>query len=160
LIGLALLSGCKNATPASQPKLTVDMNMLDSISRHSDSTYTKPYGRNDFVTAEYFISKKDSSITQVMKDSGKIIRQVIIEKNRKRIYFAQFYANGQLMFKNDLDGYGQFNGESKEYYESGVLKRTGMYKNGFHIGNWKNYDEKAKYVSTDEYNELGQQVKK
>ena len=134
--------------------------MLDSVSKHSDSTYTKPYGRNDFVTAQYFISKKDSTTTQVMKDSAKNIRQVIIEKNKRRIYFTQFYANGQLMFKNNLDNYGQFNGESKEFYETGMLKRTGIYKNGFHFGNWKNYDETGKYISTDEYNENGQQVRK
>ncbi|MEO6670284.1 MAG: hypothetical protein ABIN36_12455 [Ferruginibacter sp.] len=157
-INILLLFGCENTAPVSKHRSTVDMKMLDSIRKNSDSTYSELYGRNDFVTAEYFISKKDSTTTQVMSDSSKIIRQVIIAKNKRRIYFTQFYANGQLMFKNHLDDYGQFNGESSSFYESGRLKRTGIYKNGFYHGNWKNYDENGKYISTDEYDGNGQEV--
>lgn len=159
-VNVCFLFGCQHRQTTQQPKLTVDITMLDSIRDHSDSTYTKPYKRTDFVTAEYFISKKDSTITQVMKDSAKHIRQVVIEKNKRRIYIAEFYSNGQLMFKNELDDYGQFNGESKEFYETGILKRAGVYKSGFHIGKWKNYNEEGNYVSTEEYNENGQAEKK
>ncbi|MEO8772359.1 MAG: hypothetical protein ABI402_19830 [Ferruginibacter sp.] len=159
IISGCFLFSCKEKQATQQPNLTVDMKMLDSIRDHSDSTYTKPYKRTDFVTAEYFISKKDSTITQVMRDSAKNIRQVVVEKNKRRIYVAEFYPNGQLMFKNNLDDYGQFNGESKGFYETGILKRAGVYKNGFHFGKWKNYNEEGNYVSTEEYNENGQQEK-
>jgi len=152
------LNACRHKA-VSHSKIIVDLKMLDSIRQHSDSTYVKPYRGSDFVTAEYFISKNDSTITQLMKDSAGTIRQLIIEKRKHRIYVAQFYPNGQQVYKTNLDAYGQFDGAAEEFYPNGYLKRSGIYKHGFHSGKWKNYDEQGNYISTDEYNEDGQQVK-
>ena len=162
MIGVSVwATACKQLIPIDpKPLITVDSSMLDSISRQSDTMYVKPYKRTDFVTATYFISKKDSSVTQVMKDSTGKIRQVIIERKKRRIYAAEFYNNGQLMYTNTLDDYGQNHGEGKEFYPSGVLKRAGVYKHGFHWGKWKNYNEEGKYNLTEEYNEDGQSVKR
>jgi hypothetical protein len=62
------------------------------IKQHSDSNYIKPYKRTDFVTAAFYINKKESSVCQIMKDSANCIRQVIIEKNGSRSFFTQYYA--------------------------------------------------------------------
>ncbi len=73
------------------------MALIDSVKKVSDSSYTKPYYTGHFATAEYYLNSADSTIMQVMKDSSEHVRQVIIARNKRRLYFTQFYANGQLM---------------------------------------------------------------
>ncbi|MEO7524195.1 MAG: hypothetical protein ABIT58_08880 [Ferruginibacter sp.] len=157
LICLVFLFSCKLAKNDLHPGLTVNVEMLDSIKQHSDSTYEKPYSRTDFVTAAYFVSKKDSNVTQVMKDSSGTIRQLIIEKGNHRTYVATFYPNGQQQYKVSLDAFGQYHGAAKEFNPNGSIKRSGIYNHGLHAGKWENFDEGGKYVSTDEYNENGQE---
>jgi hypothetical protein len=150
-----LLLGCtlpKNKIPQ---KLTVDLSLLDSIKKTADTTYAKRYPRTDITLAEYYINRKDSSSTQVMKDSLNTIRQIIVVKNKTRIYTAQFYANGQLMAQYRLDSFGQYEGTCKEFFENGSLKREGIYKSGFHFGKWKSYDSSGNLILTDEYNKDG-----
>src|SRR5882672_5715764 len=80
-----------------QPKkhfTKLDNAWLNSIIKNSDSNYTKPYYRTDFVTATYYINKKDSSTCQLMKDSAGIVRQIIIVTKNVRTFFGQYYANG------------------------------------------------------------------
>jgi antitoxin component YwqK of YwqJK toxin-antitoxin module len=107
---------------AAKHVLSTDIAMLDSLKQSSDSSYTKPYFTREFVTATYFVNKKDTSIVQVMKDKDSVIRQVITTKNKTRMFTAQYYSNGQLMAKYELDKFGQYNGYSEEYYESGFVK--------------------------------------
>jgi hypothetical protein len=47
------------------------------------ASIASPILQSGFTRAEYIINKKDSSITQVMKDSSGMIRQVVIIKNKK-----------------------------------------------------------------------------
>jgi len=150
------LVACKTGADRNIPKITADTKMLDSIKLKADTTYSKRYPGATFATATYFIN--DSSKTQVMLDSNQVIRQVIIEQNKRRKYFAQFYANGQLMAKYGLDSFGQYDGFSSEYYENGNLKAAGIYKSGFRSGEWKNYDKDGKYISMDEYDKNGQRT--
>ncbi|MEP6713232.1 MAG: hypothetical protein ABJA37_12480 [Ferruginibacter sp.] len=152
-------TGCKPKETALHQKITIPVSMLDSIKKASDSNYVKPYFTHDFTRAEYYVNKKDSTLTQIMKDKDSVIRQVISTKNKIRIFTAQYFSNGQLVAKYQLDKFGQYEGYSEEYYESGYLKSTGVYKGGFHSGKWKNYDVAGKYISTDEYNGDGQQIK-
>ena len=86
----------------------LDKAWLDSIIKHSDSTYTKPYYRTDFVTATYYLNKNDSTVCQLMKDSAGNIRQVIIAKKDTRIFFGSYYKNGQLQADLPLDEFGQY----------------------------------------------------
>ena len=139
-------------------KILVDQSMIDSVKKLSDSSYTKPYYTGNFARTEYYLNSGDSSIMQVMKDSSQQVRQVIIAKNDKRIYFTQYYANGQLMASYQFDGYGQNEGESKEYFENGAVSMSGIYKNGMRTGKWKNFDEKGDQLFTAVYNDFGQQV--
>ncbi len=132
---------------------------LDSIIKNSDSNYSKSYKRADFVTAYYYIFKKDSSICQVMRDSANQVRQIIIAKKDKRTYFAQYYANGQQMLDVKLDGFGQYNDSAFTYYENGVLKTEGKYNHGFSIGKWKEYDDKGNIKSVLNYDSSGVLIK-
>jgi antitoxin component YwqK of YwqJK toxin-antitoxin module len=156
---VVFLSSCSGKQTANKLRIIVDKDMLDSIKDHSDSMYIKPYHRSDLVTAIYYLSKKDSSITQVMQDANSTIRQIVIEKNKRRVYAAEYYDNGQLMYKYHFDAYGQYDGVSEEYYPSGIIKRQGIYRGGLHFGKWENFDVNGNYLSTDEYNMDGQQIK-
>jgi antitoxin component YwqK of YwqJK toxin-antitoxin module len=128
---------------------------IDSIIKHSDSSYEKPYYRTDFVTATYYLNKKDSTVCQLMKDSAGNIRQVIITKKDTRIFFGSYYKNGQLQADMPLDAFGQFHGAGKFFYEDGSLQSTGNYTHGFKTGDWKVYDEKGKVTATDSYDSNG-----
>ena len=141
-----------NSSPGAK---TIDRNWLYSIIKASDSSYTKPYKRTDFVTAVYYINKKDSSVCQVMKDSADSIRQIIITKKDTRIFFGSYYKNGQLQAHLPLDEFGQFHGEGNFYYEDGSLQSKGNYTQGFKTGEWKVYDEKGEITNTDSYDSNG-----
>ncbi|MEO5944744.1 MAG: hypothetical protein ABIP30_14940 [Ferruginibacter sp.] len=133
--------------------------MLDSIKRSADSIYAKEYFTRDFAEAIYFKNTKDTTLTQVMKDKDSIVRQVIITKNKKRLFYAQYYGNGQLIAKYNLDDFGQYDGYSEEYYQNGEVRSSGFYSNGFYIGKWKNTDSLGNYISTDEYNNDGRKIR-
>lgn len=128
---------------------------IDSVIKHSDSSYEKPYYRTDFVTATYHVNRKDSTICQLMKDSAGNIRQVIITKKDSRVFFGLFYTNGQLQANLPLDSFGQYHGTGKFYYENGKLQSTGNYTHGFKTGEWKLYDEKGGLTATDTYDVNG-----
>jgi antitoxin component YwqK of YwqJK toxin-antitoxin module len=130
-------------------------HFIDSVVKHSDSSYEKPYYRTDFVTATYYVNKKDSTVCQLMKDSAGSIRQVIIAKKGTRIFFGLFYKNGQLQADLPLDTFGQYHGIGKFFYEDGSIQSTGNYNHGFKTGDWKVYDEKGKITATDSYDENG-----
>jgi len=153
-------AGCTGKKKEPHPTLTLNTKMLDSIKQHSDSTYEKPYNRTDWVTAEYFISKKDSTITQIMKDSFGAVRQIIIEKAKRKVYVARFYPNGQQQLKVKLDAFGQYDGDAELYRQDGSLNRTGVFKGGTQVGPWKNYDENGSYTFTQEFDENGQEIDK
>ena len=130
-------------------------SLIDSIIKNSDSSYEKPYYRTDFVTAAYYINKKDSTVCQLMKDSAGIIRQIIIAKKDVRIFFASYYKNGQLQANLPLDEFGQYHGTGNFYYEDGSLQSSGNYLHGFKTGAWKVYDEKGKETATDYFDQNG-----
>lgn len=145
--------------PRQLPLLLADKVWLDSIKNTSDSTYTKRYRNNRFVTAEYFINKNKKSVCQLMKDSFGTVRQIIITKNNTRTFFAAYYPNGQLMASYSMDSFGLYHGPSKYYYENGQIKSEGDYAKGFSSGQWKNYNEKGNLSSIDEYDLNGQRIK-
>jgi hypothetical protein len=137
----------------------VDTAWLDSIIKHSDSTYTKPYFRTDFVTATYYVNKKDSTVCQVMKDSAQTIRQVIVVKKDIRTFFAPYFDNGQLQADVALDQAGRYHGTLTNYYRNGNIENTGNYTHGLKSGAFKNYDSTGHLISTETYDSTGQLIK-
>ena len=133
----------------------VDTAWLDSIVKNSDSTYSKKYRTTDFATADYYLLHKDSSVCQVMKDTAKTIRQILITRKNTRTYFAQYYANGQLMADVKLDNFGQPDGKAIYYYENGNIKSTGQYQHGLATGEWKEFKENNHAVSIIKYDSNG-----
>lgn len=137
----------------------IDNLWLDSLIKQSDSNYTKPYKRTDFVTATFYINKKDSSVCQVMKDSASAVRQIIISKKDVRTFFAQYYSNGQLQAHLTLDEFGQYNGAATNYYINGSIQSNGNYLHGLKQSQWKNFNEKGNLISLEEYDTNGQLFK-
>ena len=152
---IILFASCTNHIVNANAK-TINRLWLDSIIKNSDSSYSKPYKRTDFVTAVFYINKKDSSVCQVMKDSADSICQIIIAKNNVRSFFAQYYANGVLQASLPLDQFGQHHGTATFYYADGSIQSTGNFNHGLKTGDWKVYDEKGKLTVTDKYDNNGQ----
>jgi antitoxin component YwqK of YwqJK toxin-antitoxin module len=139
--------------------ITINKPWLDSIIGKSDSSYSKHYRNSDFVTAEYFVNRKDSIVCQVMKDSMGNIRQILVAKKSRKLFGAEYYKNGQLVASLPIDAKGKYNGTATYYYENGVVKITGSYVEGFRAGKWRNYQSDGILVSTDTYNDKGEMVK-
>lgn len=151
-IAVLFVAGC---TQKNTNAKILSNSFIDSIIKHSDSSYEKPYYRTDFVKAAYYCNKKDSTICQLMKDSAGIIRQIIIAKKDTRIFFGTYYKNGQLQADLPLDEFGQYHGTGKFYYENGKLQSTGNFLHGFKTGTWTVYDEKGKATATDNFDSNG-----
>jgi len=156
-----LLYSCteqKKEPTASRAKKTIDKHWLDSIIAGSDSNSSKPYGRPDFVTATSYFNKKDSTICQLMKDSAGTVRQVIVAKKNIRLFFAQYYDNGQLQANLPLDLTGQYHGKATYYFANAVVEQEGNYVHGFKRGIWKSFNHEGELLATDEYNDKGQLI--
>ena len=155
---IIFLVSCKSNFKNSITLKKIDMVWLDSIINRSDSSYTKPYFRTDFVMASYYLNKKDSTLTQLMKDSAGRTRQIIIMKNNTRTFFAQYYANGNIQANLPLDAFGQYHGTGNFYYENGKLQSSGNFNHGLKTGQWKVYDEDGKLTATDNFDKDGQLI--
>ncbi len=153
------LAACSSKQTTKQHTTKLDINWLDSIIKNSDTSYTKPYFRTDFVTASYYFSKKDSSLCQVMKDSMGTIRQISIAAKNIRTFYGQYYNNGQLVAWLPFDAAGMYDGDAVYYYENGAVKSSGAYTHGLKTGKWKNFDDKGKLVNTEEFDKNGQFIK-
>lgn len=153
--------GCKHSGNSDGPFIDnkLNNNWLEKIIRNSDSTHTKPYFRKDFVTASYYIKKKDSTLCQVMRDSSEKVRQVIITKNDIRTFFSQYYPNGQAVFINHLKDDGKFEGDAVSYYQNGKVKSKGKYHDGLYSGVWEYYDENGRLIRKEGYDSNGQRIK-
>ena len=137
----------------------LDKAWLHAIIKHSDSSYTKPYFRTDFVTAEYYLNKKDSVVCQLMKDSAGNIVQILIAKKDLRTFFGQYHTNGQLKALLPLDRMGQYHGDAVSFYKDSTVESRGAYEHGLKSGRWKNYDGKGTLTSIEEFNTEGQLIK-
>jgi antitoxin component YwqK of YwqJK toxin-antitoxin module len=152
IVSALFITGCKQQNVNN--KILVN-SFIDSVIKKSDSSYEKKYYRSDFVTAQYYVNKKDSSICQLMKDSAGLIRQIIIAKKDTRIFYGSYYKNGQLQADLPLDTFGQYHGSGKFYYEDGSLQSSGNYQHGFKTGAWKVYNEKGRETATDNFDQNG-----
>jgi antitoxin component YwqK of YwqJK toxin-antitoxin module len=78
-----------------------------------------------------------------------------VTKNNKRIFFAEYYGNGQLKAKLPLDTFGQCNGPAAWFYENGNTESEGEYVHGFKKGEWTNYNQQGKLTGKNQYDSNG-----
>jgi antitoxin component YwqK of YwqJK toxin-antitoxin module len=155
LIAYFFMLGCNPKKEKPNRVTGVNCSWLDSIKKSSDTTYIKKYGTNKFATATYYINSKEAITCQVMKDLSDSIRQIIVTKNNKRIFIAEYYGNGQLMAKLPLDTFGQYHGPATWFYENGYKESNGEYVHGFKKGEWKNYNQQGEFTGKNEYDSNG-----
>ena len=156
IIGFILFFGCQSKRDTAQKMIRVDHQWLDSIKRSADTFYVKKYGTIKFDRAEYYLDKRNDILCQLMKDSLDSVRQVIITKNSKRSFFAEYYPNGQLMAQLLLDTFGQYHGHAKYYFPNGLVESEGDYNDGLKTGTWLYNDEMGKMISKSMYDANGQ----
>ena len=159
LVPIFIFSCTNGQKKITTPLITIEKAFLDSIIKITDTSYSKPYKRGAFYTAVYYLNKKDSSVCQIMKDSVGTIRQIIIAKKDIRTFFSQYYTNGQLQAELPLDEFGQYHGVAIFYYQDGLVQSNGDYVHGLKTGQWKNFNEKGKLISTDNYDKNGQLIR-
>ncbi len=147
--------GCIHKKNSFVPTKKLDTVWLNTVIEQSDSFYSKPYKRTDFVTAYFYIGKKDSSICQVMKDSAGQVRQVLITKKNNRFRLEQYYANGQLIAAIPINKNGVNHGTATYYFENGKVKTTGNFNAGLYEGVWHNFNENGKEVAPTTYDVNG-----
>jgi hypothetical protein len=150
------LVSCQQKRPCQ--KIIFNPSILDSVKKKSDTSYSRRYRTEEFAVADYFINRKDSTVCQIMKDTAEIIRQVIMSKNDRRFFTAEYYDNGQLKAKLPFDENGKFDGAAEYYFENGCVMRSGSFIHGFFQGEWRTYDERGNLVSIDRYDENGQLI--
>lgn len=150
LIGCEQKQSCK--------KIVLNQSILDSAKQKADTSYTKRYLTEEFAIADHFINRKDSTVCQIMKDTGGVVRQVIMTRKDIRFFTAEFYENGQLKAKLPFDNKGKFDGQAEYYFESGCIMRSGSFVHGFFHGEWRNFDELGNLVSIDNYDENGELI--
>lgn len=155
LIFFSLL-GCEQKR--SCEKITFNQAILDSVRKKSDTNYTRRYRTEEFAVADYFINREDSTVCQIMKDTAEKIRQVIMAKNDRRFFTAEYYDNGQLKAKLSFDKNGKFEGLAEYYFENGCVMRSGSFVHGSFQGQWRTFDERGNLVSVDSYDENGQLI--
>lgn len=158
-ISVILLNCKQRDNAANSISERLDTAWLAGIIKNSDSSYTKSYYRTDFVTASYYINKKDSTLCQVMRDSLERVRQIITTKNDIRTFYAQYYTNGHIQAVLPLDKVGKYHGNATVFYQDGTIKSEGKYEHGLYNGEWKNYDETGKLITKEEYDSNGQLIK-
>ncbi len=129
----------------------LDKVWLDSIIHASDSNYAKPYYRTDFVTAVYYLNRKDSTICQIMKDSSDRIRQVTIMNKGRRTFFGEYFKNGNIQALIPLDEFGQYNGQAIYYYETGIIQSQGQFLHGVRVGTWQYFTPAGKLEKKESY---------
>ena len=132
-------------------KKSVDLALIDSLKKTADTSFYKELLTEDFAAASYYGNRKDSILMQIMKGSDSSIKQIIVTKNDRRIYYAQFYDNGQQKALYNFDGYGTNDGASSEFHENGQVKEMGIYKAGYRIGEWTFYDSLGNEVEKKKY---------
>jgi antitoxin component YwqK of YwqJK toxin-antitoxin module len=158
-IAFFFMLGCNTKMKTMSSVTGVNYNWLDSIKENSDTSYVKKYGTNKFATATYYINSKAAVTCQVMKDLSDSIRQIIVTKNNKRIFIAEYYGNGQLTAKLPLDTFGQYHGPATWFYENGYKESDGEYVHGFKKGEWKNYNQLGELTGKNEYDSNGNVTK-
>ncbi len=145
-----------NSKNSGKEVVKIRKQWLDSIIKKSDTSWTKPYRNKEYVMSDYYVDKKDSIVTQIMRDSLNTIRQILIAKyDMRRKFYGEYYSNGQLMALLPLDSMGRYNGEARQYYEDGRIKAEGNYYQGFFAGKWSYYSKSGKFLRMEEYDSSG-----
>jgi antitoxin component YwqK of YwqJK toxin-antitoxin module len=157
-ISLILASSCKQSKLSSIEVIKFNPKIIDSLKQASDTSYTEIIGRSDFYTADYYISKRDSITTKILKDSLGHVVAVNKSKNRQTLFAAEYYTNGQLIGQTKFIS-GKIDGPALYYYANGRTRSIGQWHDFKQSGTWKDYDEQGRLEKITHYNDDGKIIK-
>jgi hypothetical protein len=131
---------------------------IDTLKATSDTTYSSFIGRNDFYTADFYVTKKDSVITKILKDSLGNVVGINKSKNGIVQFAAEYYPNGQIIGKTQFKP-GTLDGPATYFYPDGRISSKGQWHHYAQVGIWKEYKENGKLVATIYYDSSGKIIK-
>lgn len=152
------LFSCKQEETSAIEIIKFDNRLIDTLTITSDTTYSTFIGRQDFYSADFYVTNKDSLITKILKDSLGNIVGVTKSKNGVTMFAAEYYPNGQLIGKTEYMP-GAAGGAATYYYPDGRIKSTGQWQNHVQVGTWKNYEENGRLNEIVYYDSSGDVIK-
>jgi MORN repeat variant len=156
IMAMVIYNGCGANEGCKKQVVKITQAQLDSLTKDADSSYITKYRNSEFVSAEFFVNKAQQLVCQVMKDSLGQVRQIIRARANTRLFYGEYFPNGQIKSILPLDNAGRYDGKSISFYEDGCIKAEGQYKQGFRIGEWKNYDSYGQISGMEMYDANGQ----
>ena len=154
----SFLISCQSSEHSKIEVIKFDPRLIDTLTKDSDTSYTEFIGSEDLYSADYYITKSDSLVTKILKDSvGNVIG---LNKSRKgEVFFAaEYYPNGQIIGKTDFPP-GKVDGSATYYYPDGRIKSTGQWHDFKQTGIWKEYTEQGQLREVVHYDNDGNIIK-
>ena len=155
---ILILFSCKQKEISGIEVAKFDEKIIDSLQNASDTSYSTFIGQHDFYTADFYVTKNDSTTTKIAKDSLGNVVGVIKSKNGVVFFAAEYYPNGQLIGKTQFKP-GTIDGPATYYYSNGRIKTTGQWHNYAYTGTWKNYEENGELKEVVIYDSNGNIIK-
>lgn len=134
------IASCKHRELSDIEVIKFNYAIIDSLKKVSDTSYISLLGRADFYTAEYYITRGDSSENKILKDSAGNVVGIVQMKNDVTLFAAEYYPNGQVMGNLSFLS-GKIEGPAKYYYRDGRIRSLGVWKDNSRIGTWREYFE-------------------
>jgi antitoxin component YwqK of YwqJK toxin-antitoxin module len=155
---IIILFSCKQREISAIEIMKFDDRLIDTLKKTSDTTYSNFIGRHDFYTADFYVIKKDSVITKILKDSVGNVVGLNRSKNGIVFFAAEYYPNGQIIGKTQFK-LGTVDGPATYYYSDGRIKSKGQWHDYAQVGIWKDYKENGELQATIYYDTNGKIIK-
>ncbi len=154
---ITFLAACNTNSSTKSPVevVTIDTPMLNNIKSSADTMHTTALAGGNQWYIEHYWNNTDSTKTEVMYDSDKLIKSIVKKKRNVPIYTGTYYPNGQLRSTVITDATTIDSIEVKHYYEDGRISAHGYLDNGVHVGEWKYYDTAGYMKLIETYDQFG-----
>ena len=152
------LFSCKQRETSAIEITKFDKKLIDTLKTTSDTIYSSFIGRHDFYTADFYAIKKDSIVTQILKDSLGNVVGLNKSKNGIVLFAAEYYPNGQIIGETQFKP-GTHDGPATYFYPDGRISSKGQWHNYAQVGVWKEYKENGNLVATIYYDSSGKIIK-
>lgn len=128
------------------------LKATNTYDKSGEKALNKTYAPNGtlIATGYYLNQKKDGEWRYYSRENGALI---LVEENRNGKAHGNskvYYETGVLMMDRQFVD-DQLEGHAKIYYPSGALKEEGNYLHGEKTGIWKAYNEDGDEISSENY---------
>lgn len=155
---IIILVSCRQWETSAIEIIKFDNKLIDTLKATSDTTYSTFIGRHDCYSADFYVLKKDSFITKILKDPLGNVVGLNKSKNGVIVFAAEYYSNGQQIGKTQFKP-GTIDGPAIYFYSDGRIKSKGQWHDYAKVGIWKNYKENGELQATIYYDSSGNIIK-